>query len=563
MRVSILIMAFLPPFRALTSASSARVAASLHWASKLLVLLQVHGELLLATELIGETGSVHHGASSLVLREPSLVGHLVQVSVELSKLTLKLPLGGSDGLVDVGEVSQGLVGVSELLLSSTALAVSSLKKSTSLLKTVGNSSGPAVGGDLSVGSSRLGGGLLVHLDLSVTHLEGVLLYGGLGLSVASNSMLKSQAKVSSVSLKLLLHPESLSLGLGLKSHLHGVKSLGLGLLDEDELLLLLGKAALDLLPDGVELQLAPQHLVLLLLKGGLGLLQGGLELHLLGLKALPDFVNLVDGASTLADLVHDVLDLIGESLVLPADLLQLEHGLLIGRLHLEQLRGGVAGLLLADVQVERKAVNLALPLADHLVELLGLPVHGGVEDLGLVEAAGHLSDLGRNLALGLLNLVQLGVKVVDGGLSLGQTSGELHLGHLELLALGNSVGLVLLTPALGLGLGLGNKPQGVLATSRLLLEGAPGSVKLVLEVPVLAQKKSPLASLVVAQGLDVVELGGKGSLLLGKDVQVVVKVANNAEEIRVLTSDLVLGGGKVSQSKVGIVHLLVDGVQGL
>merc|ERR1712240_895444 len=280
------------------------------------------------------------------------------------------------------------------------------------------------------------------------------------------------------------------------SNLHGVESLGLGLLDEDELLLLLGKTALDLLPDGVELQLAPQHLVLLLLEGGLGLLQGGLELHLLGLKALPDLVNLVDGASTLADLVHDVLDLVGESLVLPADLLQLEHGLLVGRLHLEQLRGGVAGLLLADVQVEGKAVNLALPLADHLVELLGLPVHGSVEDLGLVEAAGHLSDLGGNLALGLLNLVQLGVKVVDGGLGLGQTSSELHLGHLELLTLGNGVGLVLLTPALGLGLGLGNKPQGVLAASGLLLEGAPGSVKLVLEVPVLAQKKSPLASLV-------------------------------------------------------------------
>merc|ERR1719348_2885504 len=238
-------------------------------------------------------------------------------------LTLKLPLGGGDGLVDVGEVSQSLVGVSELLLSSTALAIGSLKKSTSLLKTVGNSSGPAVGGDLGVGSGRLGGGLLVNLDLGVAHLEGVLLDGGLGLGVASNGMLKGQAKVSSVSLKLLLHPESLSLGLGLKGNLHGVKSLGLGLLDEDELLLLLGKAALDLLPDGVELQLAPQHLVLLLLKGGLGLLQGGLQLHLLGLKALPDFVNLVDGASALADLVHDVLDLIGESLVLPADLLQL------------------------------------------------------------------------------------------------------------------------------------------------------------------------------------------------------------------------------------------------
>merc|ERR1719474_1939835 len=532
---------------------------------QLLVLLQVHGKLLLATKLISKTSSVNHGAGSLVLREPRLVGHLVQVSVQLAKLALELPLGGGDGLVDVGEVSQGLVGVSELLLSSTALAVGSLKKSTSLLKTVGNGSGPAVSSDLGVGSGGLGGGLLVNLDLSVAHLEGVLLDGGLGLSVASNGMLKSQAKVSSVSLELLLHPESLSLalGLGLKGHLHGVKSLGLGLLDEDELLLLLGKAALDLLPDGVELQLAPQHLVLLLLKGGLGLLQGGLQLHLLGLKAFPDFVNLVDGASTLADLVHDVLDLVGESLVLPADLLQLEHGLFVGRLHLDELRGGVAGLLLADIQVEGKAVNLALPLADHLVELLGLPVHGGVEDLGLVEAAGHLSDLGGNLALGLLNLVQLGVKVVDGGLSLGQTSGELHLGHLELLALGNSVGLVLLTPALGLGLSLGNKPQGVLAARGLLLKGAPGSVKLVLEVPVLAQKKSPLASLVVAQGLDVVELGGKGSLLLGKDVQVVVKVSNNAEEIGVLTSNLVLGGGKVSQGKVGIVDLLVDGVQSL
>merc|ERR1719334_1908222 len=75
--------------------------------------------------------------------------------------------------------------------------------------------------------------------------------------------------------------------------------------------------------------------------------------------------------------------------------------------------------------------------------------------------------------------------------------------------------------------------------------------------------KSPLASLVVAQGLDVVELGGKGGLLLGKDVQVVVKVTNNAEKVGVLAGNLVLGGGKVSKGEVGIVDLLVDGVQGL
>merc|ERR1719370_1119675 len=268
---------------------------------KLLVLLQVHGELLLTAELIGQTSSIHHGAGSLVLRQTGLIGHLVEVTIELGKLSLKLPLGGSDGLVDVGQISKSFISVSELLFSSPALAVSSLQESTSLLQTVGHGSGPAVSSNLGVSSSRLGSRLVVNLQLGITHLQGVLLDGGLGLSIASNGVLKGQAQVSSISLQLLLHPESLglALGLGLKSHLHGIQGLGLSLLDEDKLLLLLGETALDLLPDGVELQLAPQHLVLLLLEGGLGLLQGRLELKLLSLKALPDFVNLMDGASTL------------------------------------------------------------------------------------------------------------------------------------------------------------------------------------------------------------------------------------------------------------------------
>merc|ERR1719341_1658965 len=188
----------------------------------------------------------------------------------------------------------------------------------------------------------------------------------------------------------------------------------------------------------------------------------------------------MDGASALADLVHDILDLIGKRLVLPADFLQLEHGLLVGRLNLEQLRGGVASLLLADIEVVGQAIDLALPFTNNLVKLLGLPLHGGIEDLGLVQACSHLTDLSSNLALGLLNLVKLSVQVVDGSLSLSQTSGELHLGHLKLLALSNSVGLVLLAPALGLGLSLGNEPQGVLTAGSLLLEGTAGSIKLVL-----------------------------------------------------------------------------------
>merc|ERR1712218_10056 len=59
---------------------------------QLLVLLQVHGELLFTTELIGKASSVHHGTGSLVLGHLGLVGHLVQVGIELTKLSLQLPL---------------------------------------------------------------------------------------------------------------------------------------------------------------------------------------------------------------------------------------------------------------------------------------------------------------------------------------------------------------------------------------------------------------------------------------------------------------------------------------
>ena len=51
-------------------------------------------------------------------------------------------------------------------------------------------------------------------------------------------------------------------------------------------------------------------LVLFLLESGLGLLEGGLELLLLDFETPALFVDLVDVAAALADLVHQVLDLI-------------------------------------------------------------------------------------------------------------------------------------------------------------------------------------------------------------------------------------------------------------
>merc|ERR1719445_2125597 len=309
-------------------------------------------------------------------------------------------------------------------------------------------------------------------------------------------------QVEDVSLQLLLHPESLSLGLGLglNGGLHVLDGLGHVLLGGEELLVLLSHPPVDLLPDLGELQLGPQHLVLLLLQSSLSLGQSCLQLHLLGLKALADFVNLVDGATTLADLVHDVLDLIGESLVLPPHLIQLEDGLLVGGLDTEQLGGGVAGLLLGGVEVHADAVNLLLPLTNNPVELLGLLLHGAVEDLGLVQLGSHVLQFSLELALALLNLGQLGVQLVGGGLSLGETSLHLQLGHLQLLGLGHSLLLVPQLHHLGLSVGLALLPDHVLLGADLLVVVIPHAGNLVLGVPVLAQQALPLLGLIVSHG---------------------------------------------------------------
>merc|ERR1719281_877169 len=527
------------------------------------VLLKGHGQLLLTAELVSQPGGINHSPGGLVLGELGLVGHLVQVSGQLVELRLELPPGSSDGLVDVAEVSQVLVGVGQLLFSSTSLSVSSLQQSPALLQSVLHGGGLPVSGDLGVSSSGLGLGLIVNLDLSVPHLQLVLLDGGLSLSVAGNGVLQGESQVSGVGLQLLLHPVglSLALGLSLQGGLHGVKSLGLVLPHHGELLVLLSNAALNLSLHLAELHLHPQDLVLLLLKGGLGLLQGRLQLHLLSLKTLADFVNLVDGAAAFGDLVHDVLDLIGQSLVLSSHFLQLENGLLVSRLHLEQLRGGISGLLLAHIKVEGETVNLTLHLIDGLVELLGLPLHGSVDNLGLVQVGGHLVDLNLNLALGLLNLGQLSLQVINSSLSLSVPGGKFHLGHLQFLSLSNGLLLVLLSHCSSVTLSLSIQSQDVLTTSDLLVKSFLGSVKLVLEVPVFTQEKLSLPGLVVTQSLHVIQLGGQGRLGLSQHVQIVLEVSHNSQEFSILIGNLVLGHAEVSESEVGGVDLLVGSVE--
>merc|ERR1719281_1219850 len=96
---------------------------------KLLVSLQHHGDLLLGTELLGQSGGVNHGSLGLVLGHLGLGGHLVQIVSEVVHLGLALGLGAIDGLVGAGLLGQGLVGVGQLLLDHPPVPVGLLQES--------------------------------------------------------------------------------------------------------------------------------------------------------------------------------------------------------------------------------------------------------------------------------------------------------------------------------------------------------------------------------------------------------------------------------------------------
>merc|ERR1719392_463521 len=486
----------------------------------------------------------------------------------LSKVLLTAELISQPGGVDHGTlgllVAEGLVGVGKLLLNHTSGTVGLLQQSAGLLQGVLVGVALAVGNDQGVVGLLLGHLLALELGLGLPQTELVGLDVPLGLGVGSVGVLQVALEIQDISLQLLLHPQSLGLALGLSldSGLHVLQALAHVLLGGGKLLLLLSNPALDLLPHLGKLELSTQHLVLLLLESSLSLAESSLQLHLLGLKALADFVNLVDGASTLADLVHDVLDLVGEVLVLPPDLVKLEHSLLVSRLHPEQLGGGVAGLLLGRVKVHANGIDLALPFADNPVELLGLLLHGQVEDLSLVKGLSLSLEVRGKLSASLVKLSKLGLQLVSGGIGLGQTSLHLQLGHLELLGLGDSLLLVPHTQHVSLSEGLVQGTSKVLLGADLLLVVVLHAGDLVLGVPELAEKGLPLLGLVVSNSPGLVQLVGEGELQLGEHVGRVLHLLQLAEEVRVLGSDLPLGSLHVVEGEGGLLDLLALIIEG-
>merc|ERR1719150_3147102 len=236
--------------------------------------LQGLSHLLLGTQLVSEAGGVDHGSLGLLLGQGGLASHLVTVGLQGLHLGLQLHLGPLDGLVGAGGVGQRLVGVGQFLLHHAAGPVGLLQQGAGLLQGVLVGVGLALGIDQLVVSDLLGSLLVLKLGLGLPQVELVGLDSPLGVGVGGVGALQVTLEIEDVGLQLLLHSQSLGLGLGFRLHsgLHVLDGLGHVLLSGHELLVLLDHPPVNLLSDLGELQLAPQHLVLLLLQGSLGLI---------------------------------------------------------------------------------------------------------------------------------------------------------------------------------------------------------------------------------------------------------------------------------------------------
>ena len=147
-----------------------------------------------------------------------------------------------------------------------------------------------------------------------------------------------------------------------------------------------------------------------------------------------------------------------------------------------------------------------------------------IENLSLVKLDSHLLSLGVKLGLVLLQLRQLHLQLLDHVLGLGETSLQLELSHLELLSLGHAINLILLSPHVSISLGLDTLSGDILLGSNFFIMSLLQTVKLMLQVAVLAEQRNSLLCLVVSNILSFIKSRGKTCSSLGQESSIVLEL---------------------------------------
>merc|ERR1719191_895368 len=515
--------------------------------------------LLLSSQLVGKTGSVNHRLLGLVLGVLGGNQHAVNLGLQGVDAGLQLALGGHVTTVDGLHVVHSGTAVSDVVLELPDGTVGAVQQSLALLHLAGQGSSLALGDADLLSDLSPGAGLVLEGLDGLTELGLVALDGLDALRVGLVGVVQANLQLVDLSLQLLLDAESLTLGslLGLNGGSQGLHGAAVVLPGVVELLLLLSHTSVNLLPHVGELQLGAEHLVLLHLQGGLGLLQSALQLLLLSLQHPPLFVQSVNGAASLTELIQEILDLVSEVLVLPLHNVQLLGGLLLGGLQAEQLGAVVAALILGGSDLGREVSSLGLPLTQNLVKVLGSLLSdqsGSVDPLVL---HGEIVQVSSLSALRLLGVGHLGGQNVHELLVLHDLGLQLVASSLKLLNAAHSLGLEARLPELSLSLGLGESLQGVRLAHGFILQLLPEVLQVSGHHLILGQQGGAVLGLSVRQGLGVLQLGSHGDLGLVHVGDGVLQLLDLPVEVLVLHLQTLLGGlGLVESSG----HLVQPGV---
>merc|ERR1711881_433601 len=394
-----------------------------------------------------------------------------------------------------------------------------------------------VGMSLAVSSNQVVMGCLLgtlfvfQLGLRTSNLVVQIFERFLGFLICGISVFQRSVKIKDIGFKLLLHAESFSLSLRLRLNgsLHAFNGLAKVLPGRFKLFVLLGHTALNHLSHLSEFELGTENLVFLLLKGSFSFGKSSLQFHFLGLKTLANFVDLVDGASTFANLIHDVLDLIRKTSVFSANLIKLKNGFFISRLHTEELGRCNAGLLLAVIKIHANRINLSFPFSNNSIELLGFLVHRCVENLCLVELNGHFLKFTLKFSLGLLQLGELGIELTDGGLTLGKTGLDLEFGHFKFLSLGYAILLIPLPPHISLRVGLVELTCNIVLSSDLFIEMFLHSINFVFSIAEFSKKGLAFLRLIISNNFLIIKLSREGRLDFDKKVGIIFELLKLAK----------------------------------
>ena len=132
----------------------------------------------------------------------------------------------------------------------------------------------------------------------------------------------------------------------------------------------------------------------------------------------------------------------------------------------------------------------------------------------------------------------------------------LHLGHLELLSLCNSVNLILLPPHVSIPEGLVQLSEEVLLGTDLFVIVLLNAVCHMLHISVLAQQTDSLLGLVVSYGLHFIQGGHKSRLSFSHQACIGSQLLELAEQISVFGRDSPLALLKVAEVEVHLFDLL-------